>query len=86
MEEGFLLGHSNAFSLDAMVTYSDENGIQVWYKGEGDCGACDEYASCKAALMREADVRSIELPKEVEALEPSRLADILFDELTGEIA
>jgi transcriptional regulator len=84
MEGGFLLGHSNAFDLDAMVTYSDENGIQVWYRGEGDCGTCDEYASCKSALLREADVRGIELPEDVDALEPSRLADIIFEGLTGE--
>ena len=81
MEKGYLLGHSNAFGLDAMVTFSDENGVQIWYKGEGNCQTCEENASCREALVKEASIRGIQLPANPDDLEPSQLADIVFEKL-----
>ena len=85
MERGFLLGRSSAFGLDAMVTFSDENGVQIWYRGEGDCSTCEESASCREALLKEARLRGIKAPPNFRNLDPSRIADLLYERLTEDM-
>lgn len=83
-EGGFLLGFSPMFGMEVLVTFSERNGIQVWYRGEGGCSQCSWLRSCRQKLLTEADERGIPLPKNVEALEPSKLSEILFKRITEE--
>ncbi len=78
-EKGFLLGRSPSLGMDVLVTFSDRNGILVWYRGEGGCSECSWRRSCKQKLLIEAEDRGIPLPEAAEEMEPSKLADILFD-------
>jgi transcriptional regulator with XRE-family HTH domain len=80
-EKGYLLGRSPSLRMDVLITFSERNGIQVWYRGEGDCSECTERISCKQKLLIEAEDRGIQLPEEAEEKEPSELADILFKKI-----
>ncbi|UCD40166.1 MAG: hypothetical protein JSV87_01055 [Candidatus Bathyarchaeota archaeon] len=84
MEKGFLLGRSIEFRLDALITYSDVNGLQIWYKGEGNCSQCETVDSCREKLIKEANVRGISIPENSEKEIPSYLADILFEKIMEE--
>ena len=53
-DKGFLIGYSHSVGLDAFITFSDENGIQIWYKGEGDCSSCQIVDDCRKKLVSEA--------------------------------
>ena len=81
MERGFLLGRSNVFGLDALITFSDENGVQIWYRGEGDCSECRAVDSCREKLLIEAKVRGINTPEEQGTMRPTRIADLLFEKI-----
>lgn len=83
-KKGFLLGRSPSLGVDVLVTFSDRNGIQVWYRGEGGCSECSWRNSCREKLLVEAEERGIELPEGAEAMEPSKLAEILFKKIVGE--
>jgi len=83
-KKGFLLGRSPSLGMDVLVTFSDRNGILVWYKGEGGCLECSWRGSCKQKLLIEAEDRGIQLPEEAEDMEPSKLADTLFNKIMEE--
>jgi hypothetical protein len=83
-EKGFLLGRSPSLGMDALVTFSERNGIQVWYRGEGDCLECSWLSSCKQKLLIEAEERGVQLPEETEDIEPSKLAETLFKKIMEE--
>jgi hypothetical protein len=83
-EKGFLLGHSPSLGMDVLITFSDRNGILVWYKGEGGCSECSWQRSCKQKLLIEAEDRGIQLPQTVEDMEPSKLAETLFNNIMEE--
>ena len=83
-EKGYLLGRSPSFGTDVLITFSERNGIQVWYKGEGGCSECTGRNSCKRTLLIEAEDRGIQLPGKAEDKEPSELADILFKKIVEE--
>src|SRR5659263_378109 len=40
---GILFGHSAPFNTSAIIFVSAKRGMQVWYKHEGNCGACTRY-------------------------------------------
>jgi transcriptional regulator len=81
MEKGFLLGHSQVFGLDTLVTFSDENGIQIWYRGEGRCSECEAVESCREKLLIEAKVRGVDPQEYSEIIIPTKLADLLFEKV-----
>jgi hypothetical protein len=83
-ERGFLLGRSPSLGMDVLVTFSDRNGLLVWYKGEGGCSECSWLNSCKQKLLIEAEDRGIQLPENAEDLEPSTLAETLFNKIMEE--
>jgi len=83
-ERGFLLGRSPSLGMDVLVTFSDRNGILVWYRGEGGCPECSWLSSCRQKLLREAEDRDIRLPEEAEDMEPSKLAETLFKKIMEE--
>jgi transcriptional regulator with XRE-family HTH domain len=81
VERGFLLGRSLSLGMETLITFSDENGIQVWYRGEGRCSECELLESCREKLLAEARLRGIDLAKEAETMQPSKLADLLFEKI-----
>ncbi|MFC1487855.1 hypothetical protein ACFLRN_09250 [Thermoproteota archaeon] len=83
-EKGYLLGRSPSLRLDVLMTLSERNGIQIWYKGESGCSECTGRDSCKKKLLIEAEDRGIQLPEKAEDKEPSELADILFKKILEE--
>lgn len=82
--KGILLGYSPHFKTEALITFSVRNGIQVWYKHEGDCNSCDQLHVCKEVLLAEAKDRNIQLPENADSIKPSKLAEILFKKILGE--
>lgn len=80
-KQGYLLGYSFALNKETLVTFSSRNGVQVWYRGEGSCESCSWQRSCREVLLDEAEERGIRLPKGSEEIQPSRLADYLFDRI-----
>jgi transcriptional regulator with XRE-family HTH domain len=83
-ELGYLIGRSPSLALEVLITFSERNGIQVWYKGESDCSECAGRNSCMQKLRIEAEDRGIKLPEKAEDKEPSELADILFKKILEE--
>lgn len=82
-ERGFLIGRSQRFGLDAFITFSDVNGLHIWYKGEGNCSECEIVDSCREKLIKEANVRGIKIPENSGEV-PSRIADVLFTKIMEE--
>jgi len=83
-EKGFLVGRSPSLGMDVLITFSERNGIQLWYKGESDCSECNVRNNCKKKLLIEAEDRGIKLPEKAEEKEPSELAEILFKRILEE--
>ncbi|MFZ3168242.1 MAG: hypothetical protein WA130_11555 [Candidatus Methanoperedens sp.] len=78
MGRGILFGHSAPFNSNAIIFVSAKRGMQVWYKHEGNCGACTRYAQCIELLWDFADEMKIKLEK---TDDPTKLADELFEKL-----
>mgnify|MGYP000231291398 CR=1 FL=1 len=78
---GFLIGYSSHFKTETLITFSTKNGIQIWYKHEGDCKNCDQLKECKEMLIAEAKERNISLPEDCL---PSVYAEKLFAAITGD--
>ena len=81
---GFLKGYSNHFKTQAFITFSAKNGIQLWYKHEGDCEKCPKLQTCRETLLAEAKDRSFLLLDDTNKILPSKLAEALFAKITGE--
>jgi hypothetical protein len=79
---GILLGYSQEFRTSTIVTFSARNGVQLWYKHEGDCGNCDRVPACRKTLLTEMEDRDIKPFPDSDRLQPSRLAEKLFEEIT----
>jgi len=77
-ERGVLFGHSVPFNASAIIFVSVKHGMQVWYKHEGNCGACNRYTQCIELLWDFADEMKIKLQK---TDDPTKLADELFEKL-----
>jgi hypothetical protein len=82
--KGFLTGYSSHFNTKTFITFSAKNGVQVWYKHEGNCEKCKKLQTCREALLTEAKDRNFLLPKGTESILPSKLAKALFERITGE--
>jgi len=81
MEKGFLLGRSHVLMLKTLITFSDEAGINLWYRGEGRCSECAVVDDCREKLLIEAKVRGINLQEGSENAEPTQIADELFEKI-----
>ena len=82
--KGILVGYSPEFNTTAMITFSARNGVQIWYRHEGDCENCDQLQICRTTLLVEAEEREIQLPENKDSMLPSELAEILFSKIIGE--
>lgn len=81
---GVLLGYSIHFQTKALITFSAKNGVQVWYKHEGDCKNCEQLHTCKETLLAEAKERNIPISEDMNSMLPSEFSEILFSKLAGE--
>ena len=81
--KGILAGRSPEFRTEALVTFSARNGVQIWYRHEGDCKNCDQLQVCREMLLAEAKDRSVQLPGDVGSMLPSKLAETLFSKIMG---
>jgi len=81
---GILVGYSPEFNTTAMITFSARNGVQIWYRHEGDCENCDQLQVCRTMLLAEAEDRKIQLPENKDSMLPSELAETLFSKIIGE--
>ncbi len=82
--KGFLLGYSSHFKTQAFITFSAKNGVQVWYKHEGNCQKCSRITECRNALLSEAKDRNFLILDETNKILPSKLADALFAKIVGD--
>jgi hypothetical protein len=82
--KGFLKGYSNHFKTHAFVTFSAKNGIQLWYKHEGNCEKCSKLQTCRETLLTEAKDRNFLILEDTSKILPSKLAEALFAKITGE--
>jgi hypothetical protein len=82
--KGFLAGYSSHFKTKAFVTFSAKNGVQVWYRHEGNCEKCSQLQTCRETLLAEARDRNFLLPDDTSQMLPSRLAEALFSKIAGE--
>ena len=80
----FLKGYSSHFKTQAFVTFSAKNGIQLWYKHEGNCEKCGRLQTCRETLLAEAKDRNFLILDETRKILPSKLAEALFAKITGE--
>ena len=83
--KGYLLGYSNHFKAQAFITFSAKNGVQVWYKHEGDCRKCRRINECRDALLQEAKDRNFLILDETSKVLPSKIAEALFKKIMGEL-
>jgi hypothetical protein len=83
--QGYLTGYSPHFDTKAFVTYSPKNGIQIWYKHEGNCKKCSRAKVCKETLLEEARERKLVFEEDASQMPPYKLAEALFSMITGEI-
>lgn len=81
---GVLLGYSTHFQTKALITFSAKNGVQVWYKHEGDCQNCEQLQTCKETLLAEAKDRKIPVSENMAKMLPSEFSEILFSKLASE--
>jgi hypothetical protein len=83
-DKGYLLGYSPHFKTAAFITFSAKNGVQVWYKHEGDCEKCSKIQACRDALLAEAKDRNFLILDDTSKILPSKLAEALIAKITGE--
>jgi hypothetical protein len=82
--KGFLSGYSSQLKTDTFVTFSAKNGIQIWYKHEGNCSKCHRLKICREVLVAEATDRKYLITEDIDQINPLKLADALFSRLTAE--
>jgi len=82
--KGVLVGDSQEFKTAALITFSAKNGVQIWYRHDGDCKNCDQLQACRTTLLAEAEEREIQLPGNHVSMLPSELAQVLFSKIIGE--
>ena len=61
---GVLIGYSTHFQTKALITFSAKNGVQLWFRHEGNCKSCEQLQACKETLFAEAKDRNIPIPED----------------------
>jgi hypothetical protein len=75
-ELGYARGISHMFNVNGYITFSPNNGVQVWYDHKGDCVQCEKYAFCRDVIQQEFKERRI--PLENPNLRPTNLVETLL--------
>jgi len=77
-EKGLLIGQSQALGSAVIMAYSPGNGIQMWYKYDGQCDGCEKRGECLSLVKGEARRLGVELLKGDQDLPPAKLAEVVF--------
>lgn len=83
LEDGIMEAYSQAHQVPTIVSFSEANGVQIWYLYEGNCQACNRLGSCRAMLITEAEERGITLTDEDLKAQPTDLAKKIFSKYTN---
>jgi DNA-binding CsgD family transcriptional regulator len=85
-QQGILLGYHPALKRKAILTYSTNYGIKVWYWQENPEEVTNEefLKQTRMYLLDIAKERGLEL-KEAEKIHPAKLAHQIFSELIPEL-
>jgi len=78
---GILLGYSRTLNRDVIIYLSVKHGLQIWYEHDGNCDNCEFREECRKILLDEFEARRIPITEEEKALNPDKLAKILFNRL-----
>ena len=81
-KNGILEAYSPAHKIPAIVSFSESNGVQVWYLYEGKCSTCNRNQACTQMLRAEAEERGIKLANQDEKLPPTLLAKRIFSQFS----
>ncbi|UCE16859.1 MAG: hypothetical protein JSV12_04455 [Candidatus Bathyarchaeota archaeon] len=75
---GILEAYSPVYKVPVIISFSEANGVQVWYLYEGKCNECERTGTCRKVLRAEAEERNIQLSEEDNKLPPTLLARKIF--------
>ncbi|MEM2939812.1 MAG: hypothetical protein QXU95_06055 [Candidatus Bathyarchaeia archaeon] len=75
---GVLEAYSPSYKVPVIISFSEINGIQVWYLYEGKCEECERINNCREMLIAEARERQMELTEDDLKLTPTHLAKKIF--------
>jgi len=82
---GIMLGWSNCFNTEAVITFNPTMGLQVYYQNHlGDCKVCLRRRACKSKLLKNAEVLGIPLTPQERSLSPSELSGVIFSRVIGQ--
>jgi transcriptional regulator with XRE-family HTH domain len=82
--KGVLLGWSNEFQTEAIITANPKVGLRVWYQHNlGRCKICPDKKTCRSLLLENAAEYGISLTKKERDLEPSKLSNLIFSRVIG---
>jgi hypothetical protein len=77
-EKGLLLGQSQALGSAVIMAYSPGQGIQMWYRYNGQCDHCEKRDDCLSLIREEARRLGVRVVKGDEILPPAKLAEAVF--------
>jgi len=78
LDQGIIEAYSQALGVPAIISFTESNGVQVWYMYKGNCSQCNRVSQCRALLLKEAEERGIILTiNDLEEL-PSIIARKIF--------
>ena len=81
---GVLVGWSNEFQTDVVITLDPKVGLRTWYHHNmGRCKICPNKRQCKKSLLEHAKAYGILLKSGEKKLEPSKLSSVIFSRLLG---
>ena len=80
--KGILVGWSNEFQTDVVITLNPKAGLRVWYQHNiGRCTICPDKKQCKSSLLENAKEYGVSLTALERNLDPSKLSSIIFSRL-----
>lgn len=80
---GILKAYSQAYQVPVIISFTEANGVQLWYLYEGRCHECNRRQACRRMLEAEAEERGIELTERDEKLTPTLLAKKIFSKYSN---
>ena len=82
--KGVLVGWSNEFRTETVITLNPKVGLRMWYKHDlGHCKICPDSKKCTALLLENAREFGVHLAKHEKTLEPSELSGLVFSRILG---
>jgi predicted transcriptional regulator len=82
---GIMLGWSNCFNTETVITFNPEMGLHVYYQNRlGDCKVCLRKRTCKSKILKNAQALGISLTSQERNLSPSELSGVVFSRVIGQ--